>query len=330
MKSIRILAILAAVFFLAGLTAHAQADETSGAVIPDRNYQLLRGDEDWSFLRDPALRQDFWDPIKYIPLRRNSPDWYLTISGEAREVWEQTGNNNWGEQPFWNNFFLERYMLGFDAHYGKHFRTFVEFKSGLESFRIGGPRPIDEKKLDFQNAFLDVGTGGEQNWATLRVGIQELEYGSGRLIDVREGPNVRLSFIGFRILSKLGSWRIDGFAVDRGRTTSDSSTTCPTTKSDFGECTRGGPYPEEFRLMPITLVLIARRLLIRGVQRLSLGKAWEQGSGVRLQTRSQVGTSITKACGNSAALDQQTSAHGLSHQTMATQSQRGGSGRGSA
>ena len=95
-----------------------------------------------------------WDPIKYIPLRRSSPDWYMTFSGEAREVWEQTGNNNWGQQPFWNGFFLERYMLGIDAHYGKHFRTFVQFKSGLESFRIGGPRPIDEKKLDFQNAFL--------------------------------------------------------------------------------------------------------------------------------------------------------------------------------
>jgi hypothetical protein len=189
MSSTRILSIVAFALLVGLPPAHAQSDQTSGPSIPDRNYQLLRGDEDWSFLRGPALRQDFWDPIKYIPLRRNSPDWYLTISGEAREVWEQTGNNNWGEQPFWNNVFLERYMLGFDAHYGKHFRTFVEFKSGLESFRIGGPRPIDEKKLDFQNAFLDVGTGGEQNWVTLRVGVQELEYGAGRLIDVQEGPN---------------------------------------------------------------------------------------------------------------------------------------------
>ena len=213
MSLTRILSIVAFALLVGLPPVHAQSDQTSGAVIPDRNYQLLRGDEDWSFLRDPALRQDLWDPIKYIPLRRNSPDWYLTISGEGREVWEQTGNNNWGEQPFWNNFFLERYMLGFDARYGKHFRTFVEFKSGLESFRIGGPRPIDEKKLDFQNAFLDVGSGGEQNRVTLRVGVQELEYGAGRLIDVREGPNVRLSFIGFRILSKVGSWRVDAFAV---------------------------------------------------------------------------------------------------------------------
>jgi len=209
----RIVLILAAALLTGVPSANAQAVGTAPSVIQDRSYKLLREDEDWSFLRDRSLRQDFWDPIKYIPLRRNSPDWYLTFSGQAREGWEQTGNNNWGQQPYWNSFFLERYMLGIDAHYGKQVRTFVQFKSGLESFRIGGPRPIDEKKLDFQNAFLDVATSGEQNWIKLRVGRQELEYGAGRLIDVREGPNVRLSFTGFRILSKVGSWHADGFAV---------------------------------------------------------------------------------------------------------------------
>jgi hypothetical protein len=193
--------------------ACGQSTSIADSPSPDRSFHLLREDEDWSFLADPKLRQDFWDPIKYIRLRRGRNDWFLTISGEAREVWEQTGNNYWGQQPYWNNFFLERYVLGFDAHFGKHVRTFVQFKSGLESFRIGGPRPIDEKKLDFQNAFLDLATAGDHNWLTLRVGIQELEYGAGRLIDVREGPNVRLSFIGFRLLNKVGSWRIDAFAV---------------------------------------------------------------------------------------------------------------------
>ena len=149
----KIVLVLAATLLVGVPRSNAQAMETAPSAIQDRSYKLLREDEDWSFLRDRSLRQDFWDPIKYIPLRRNSPDWYLTFSGQAREVWEQTGNNNWGQQPFWNSFFLERYMLGIDAHYGKHVRTFVQFKSGLESFRIGGPRPIDEKKLDCQNAF---------------------------------------------------------------------------------------------------------------------------------------------------------------------------------
>src|ERR1700757_3801729 len=124
----RIVLILAATLLIGTLSANAQAVGTAPSVIQDRSYKLLREDEDWSFLRDRSLREDFWDPIKYIPLRRNSNDWFLTLSGEAREVWEQTGNNNWGQQPFWNSFFLQRYMLGFDAHFGQHFRTFVEFK----------------------------------------------------------------------------------------------------------------------------------------------------------------------------------------------------------
>jgi hypothetical protein len=62
------------------------------------HIMLLKEDEDWSFLRDRSLRQDFWDPIKYIPLRGDAGDWYLTIGGEVREVWEQIGNDNWGER----------------------------------------------------------------------------------------------------------------------------------------------------------------------------------------------------------------------------------------
>ena len=212
-SSIRIFAILGAVFLLAGLPAHAQSDEAVGPEPPNRSHMLLREDEDWSFLRDRSLRQDFWDPIKYIPLRSDADDWYLTIGGEAREVWEQIGNDNWGQQPFMNGYFNERYMLYFDVHYGKHVRTFFELKSGLNSYRIGGPRPIDEKKLDFQAGFLELGTSTEDKSIELRVGRQELEYGSGRLIDVREGPNVRLSFDGFMVKSKINSWQIDGFAM---------------------------------------------------------------------------------------------------------------------
>ena len=91
MKSMRIFRVLVAGFFLTVLTAHAQSDKAAGPPVPDRSYKLLRNDEDWTFLRAPTLRQDFWDPIKYIPLRNRVDDWYLTMGGEAREVWEQIG-----------------------------------------------------------------------------------------------------------------------------------------------------------------------------------------------------------------------------------------------
>src|ERR1700760_4981779 len=210
----RFLFMLAAVVLL--VTRAPVGAQSVSSAIPDsadRTIKLLREDEDWSFLANPAYRQDFWDPVKYIRLRSGSDDWFMTISGEAREVWEQIGNDYWGQAPFWNGYLNERYMLGFDIHYGPHVRTFVDFKSGINSFRYGGPRPIDEKTLDFQAAFLQVGTAEGQNSVDLRVGIHELEYGSGRLIDVRQGPNVRLSFAGFLVQSKINDWRLDGFAM---------------------------------------------------------------------------------------------------------------------
>lgn len=212
-RLMRSCAVLMLTLFFHALCVCGQSVSIPDSPSPDRGIHLLREDEDWSFLADPALRQDFWDPVKYIRLREGRDDWFMTISGEAREVWEQIGNDNWGQSPFWNAYLNERYMLGFDIHYGKQVRTFVDLKSGLNSYRIGGPRPIDEKKLDFQAAFLQIGTSEGQRFINLRVGRQELEYGSGRLIDVREGPNVRLSFDGFVIKSKLDQWSVDGFAM---------------------------------------------------------------------------------------------------------------------
>jgi hypothetical protein len=212
---VRITSCLLVALALASLEGRLSSQAAIPNQVPqvNRTYKLLREDENWSFLKDPKRREDFWDPIKYIPLRRSADDWYMTMGGEAREVWEQIGNDNWGESPYWNGYLNERYMLYFDLHYGRHLRTFVELKSGLNSFRRGGPRPIDEKKLDFQAAFLEVGGSSGRKSIHLRVGRQELEYGSGRLIDVREGPNVRLSFDGFMLKSKIGSWQADGFAM---------------------------------------------------------------------------------------------------------------------
>jgi hypothetical protein len=212
-RQMRTLAIFIVLSVATPLLLCGQSLPTAEAPAPARIYHLLREDDDWSFLADPAQRQEFWDPIKYIRLRVGRNDWFLSIGGEAREVWEQIGNDNWGQQPFMNGYFNQRYMLSFDVHYGKHVRTFLELKSGLNSFRIGGPRPIDEKKLDFQVGFIELGTSKGENSFRLRIGRQELEYGSGRLIDVREGPNVRLSFDGFMVKCKIDSWQLDGFVV---------------------------------------------------------------------------------------------------------------------
>jgi hypothetical protein len=196
------------VLFLA-LPLCAQVQDESRA--PARTYDLLPENDDWSFLADPSLRSDLWDPIKYIPL--DCQACYVSFGGEVREAFEKVGNDNWGKQPYMNAFLLQRYMLYSDWHLGENFRIFVELKSGLEDLRAGGPRPIDEKRLDLETGFVEIGNTHKKNWAILRLGRQELNYGSGRLVSVREGPNVRQSFDGAKIRAKAGAWYVDGWAV---------------------------------------------------------------------------------------------------------------------
>src|SRR5947209_4193477 len=57
-------------------------------------YKLLRYDEDYRYLKDPASRSDFWDPIKYIPIGQS--DWFLSFGGEVRERFENYSAANFG------------------------------------------------------------------------------------------------------------------------------------------------------------------------------------------------------------------------------------------
>src|ERR1700747_3557130 len=67
-----------------------------------------------------------------------------------------------------------------------------------------------------------------------------------------------------------------------------------------------------------------------GAQPTKCGKPSAPGCGAQSQRRNPDGISTTKACGNLAALAQQTSAHGHLHRTPATRFQPGGSSRGLA
>src|SRR5437879_13623605 len=46
-------------------------------------YSDTRYDDDFSYLRDPACRNDFWDSLKYISLNARG-DWYLSLGGLIR------------------------------------------------------------------------------------------------------------------------------------------------------------------------------------------------------------------------------------------------------
>ena len=194
-------------FWLAG--AEGQGPQPSAP-----KYQLNRADEDYLYLQDKTKATDFWDPVKYLRLNDRGT-WYLSLGGEARERYEYFANNNWGAGPQdAGGYFLQRYFLHGDLHLGDGVRFFSQLQSSLENGRRGGPRPTDRDELDLHQAFLDLklGTGGSGS-LTLRSGRQELAYGSQRLVSVREGPNVRQSFDGFRAMYRADQVKLDAFAT---------------------------------------------------------------------------------------------------------------------
>jgi hypothetical protein len=178
-------------------------------------FSLLRYEESYESLENPRCRTAFWDPVKYIPLGSRS-GWYFSLGGEFRERYEFFHNEDAGSQPADrhgnNSFARHRYLLHGDVHVGPSFRAFVQVLAGLETGRMGGPRPeIDEDAFDLHQAFADVVLPlGADGSLTSRLGRQELRYGSGRLVDVRDAHLPR-SFDATRLVLRAGGWSADGF-----------------------------------------------------------------------------------------------------------------------
>lgn len=163
---------------------------------PPPPYTLMRWDEDYSFLRDPARRTDLFDPIKYIPLG-DDPNNYLSFGGSARYRYELFNNNNFGAGPQDDTgYHLTRAFAHADLHLGP-VRGFFQVKTAMEDGRSGGPRATDADEFDVQQAFLDLRLPlGEAGSVTLRGGRQEMVYGAQRLVGPLDWANTRRTFEG--------------------------------------------------------------------------------------------------------------------------------------
>ncbi len=178
-------------------------------------YGLLRQDEDYRYLSNQACWDDYWDRLKYVQLGSNQ-NTFLTLGGEIREWYEGFHNASWGSGPRdTNGYLFQRLSIYSDIHAAPRIRLFVQLTSDIEAGRNGGPRPvIDESKLFFEEAFADITLSKvPSDKLVLRLGRQEFELGDGRLVDVREGPNVRQTFDGGSLNWKASSWNIHGFAL---------------------------------------------------------------------------------------------------------------------
>ncbi len=223
MQRLRHAHLVGLLVLVASVSAWAQTEATKETKPPcpssEPSFPQMTYDEDNRFLSNPECRKEFLDRLKYIPLRTGHRDYYLSFGASVRERGEYFSNPNWGSGPPGSTYLLQRYYVHADLHLGDRFRFFSELGSSLENGRTGGPRSgSDEDKLDVHQAFIDIGLWRSgKNRLTLRTGRQEIALGDQSLVGVRDGPNIRRSFDGFRVTGKFGDWTADAFAVRQSK-----------------------------------------------------------------------------------------------------------------
>ena len=158
--------------------------------------------QDWSFLRDPSLRVDPFDRLKFIPLNQSGTN-YVTLSVENRTEFQYLKNNAWGAGPQdLTGYVFERLMPSADLHLGNHARILVTLAFDDVGDKKAGPRPVIDKDVaDGHEGFVEFGGNlhdRHPGWDVI-LGRQEVSLGTGRLLDNNEGVNVRSAFDGIRL-----------------------------------------------------------------------------------------------------------------------------------
>lgn len=193
-------------------------------------YQLIRQNEDWSFLADPAQRTDCWDRFKYMPLDDDGDVW-AGIGGELQLRYEVWDDFNFGAPPAANHdddFLLTRARLHGDLHVGERFRAFGELKVAQATDRDlpGGRRPLDQDTFDIQQVFVDYTFDvGDEDSLRLRGGRQMLQFGVQRLVSPLPWGNTLRAWDGLTAALTHGSWNVTGIAT----------AFVPVDKTDFNE-----------------------------------------------------------------------------------------------
>ncbi|MDB6064039.1 MAG: hypothetical protein JWR26_247 [Pedosphaera sp.] len=203
--------LAAGAIFCAGMDAAMAEDNTAPAATPPA-YTVLRYDEDYSYLKDPAARTNTFDAVKYIPLDgwTNS---YVTLGGQVRDRYEYFENFQFGSAAQnGNGYNLLRVMGNADFHFGPNFRVFIQGISATEQGRIGGPRASDEDEFDLHQGFaeLDLPLAKDVSLG-VRAGRQIIIFGAQRLIGVSDFTNVRRTYDGVRGTLTTPGNTLDGF-----------------------------------------------------------------------------------------------------------------------
>lgn len=168
-------------------------------------------DFDFRYLEQPGHDKDFFDPVKRIHL---GSDWLLSFGGSFWYRYMHETDSRLNAAGINNDYHLLRTRLHADLWYQDQFRLFAEM---LDARALGLDLPalaIDKNHTDMLNLFADVKLGQFMDGpAYLRVGRQELLYGSERLISTLDWANTRRTFQGVKTFWQTPAFNLDAFWV---------------------------------------------------------------------------------------------------------------------
>lgn len=149
-------------------------------------FGLLRQND--RIIIHPEAKTEAYTKLKQIDLGHQNT---LSFGGSYRFQTEGFINEQFSTEMDQDDiWFLNRFLFHSHLKLGDTFELFAELNSSLIASKAN-LTPVDRDELSFNQLFVLYRF--HKNWNVL-VGRQNMRLGSGRLMDIREGPNVRLSF----------------------------------------------------------------------------------------------------------------------------------------
>ncbi len=168
-------------------------------------------DINFNYLEDPNHEKDLFDPLKRIHI---GDDILLSFGGQFWFRFQNETDSRLNPAGRDNSFQLTRLRFHADLWYQDKVRLFAEFIDARQGGEELIPLGIDRNQTDMLNIFMDVkmfeAKGGK---AYVRVGRQELTYGSQRLISSLDWVNTRRTFQGVKTFWHTPKFNLDAFWV---------------------------------------------------------------------------------------------------------------------
>ena len=181
-------------------------------VAPNAPYALMTTpafEIDYRYMEKPGYEKDLFDPLKRIHM---GEDFLLSFGGSfwyryMRESDARLTNTS-------DNYHMIRSRFHADFWYQDKVRIFAEFLDARTFGQALTPAATDVNHTDMLNLFADIKLANvKEGPVYLRVGRQELLYGSQRLISTLDWVNTRRTFQGAKAFWRTPTFDLDAFWV---------------------------------------------------------------------------------------------------------------------